>query len=194
MSLSEALPTTAIDTASEFTCPSATGNCKWRTCPKSIHSGQSGIRTRNPPFYFVSQLVPPNWTYGSWVSFLSPSGSRSLATVDDMKEVVLGVRRLRVAPTIRSDDGVRIDGEVELDELCFRKVELRLPETVRRNLLLQLAPEGILRDHGRQRYEVAAWNIGIARNILYCFVFEYLYSTPQQLWANRGAFGSISSN
>jgi len=24
-------------------------------------------------------------------------------------------------------------------------------------------------------------------------VFEYLYSAPQQPWANRGAFGSISS-
>jgi len=32
MSLSEALPTTAVDTVSEFTHRSATGNCKWRTC------------------------------------------------------------------------------------------------------------------------------------------------------------------
>jgi len=32
MSLSEALSTTAIDTVSEFTRRSATGNCKWRTC------------------------------------------------------------------------------------------------------------------------------------------------------------------
>jgi len=28
---------------------------------------------------------------------------------------------------------------------------------------------------------------------LYCIVFKYLYSDPQQPWANRGAFGSISS-
>jgi len=28
---------------------------------------------------------------------------------------------------------------------------------------------------------------------LYCIVFKYLYSAPQQPWANRGAFGSISS-
>src|SRR6218665_1337582 len=26
-----------------------------------------------------------------------------------------------------------------------------------------------------------------------CIVFKYLYSAPQQPWANRGAFGSISS-
>ena len=28
---------------------------------------------------------------------------------------------------------------------------------------------------------------------LYCIVFKYLYSAPQQLKANRGAFGSICS-
>jgi len=27
---------------------------------------------------------------------------------------------------------------------------------------------------------------------LYCIVFKYLYSAPQQPWVNRGAFGSIS--
>ena len=26
-------------TLSEFTCRSATGNCKWRTCPRSLHGG-----------------------------------------------------------------------------------------------------------------------------------------------------------
>jgi len=30
-------------------------------------------------------------------------------------------------------------------------------------------------------------------NLLYCIVFKYLYSAPQQPWANRGAFGSTSS-
>jgi len=39
MSLSEALTTTAINTVSEFACRSATGNCKWRTCPWSLHGG-----------------------------------------------------------------------------------------------------------------------------------------------------------
>src|SRR6218665_3585064 len=29
--------------------------------------------------------------------------------------------------------------------------------------------------------------------IVYCIVFKYLYSAPQQRWANRDAFGSISS-
>src|SRR6218665_1970115 len=29
--------------------------------------------------------------------------------------------------------------------------------------------------------------------VLYCIVFKYLYSAPQQPWTNRGAFGSISS-
>ena len=43
------LPTTAIDAVSEFTCRSATGNCKWRTCPGSLHGGLSGIRTHDPP-------------------------------------------------------------------------------------------------------------------------------------------------
>src|SRR6218665_2693782 len=36
LSLSEALPTTAIDTVSEFTRRSATGNCRQRTCPRSL--------------------------------------------------------------------------------------------------------------------------------------------------------------
>jgi len=27
---------------------------------------------------------------------------------------------------------------------------------------------------------------------LYCIVVKYLYSAPQQPWANRGAFGLIS--
>jgi len=39
MSLSEALPTTAIDTVSQFIRRSATGNCKWRTCPRSLRGG-----------------------------------------------------------------------------------------------------------------------------------------------------------
>ena len=34
---------------------------------------------------------------------------------------------------------------------------------------------------------------GSLEALLYCIVFKYLYSAPQQLWANRGAFGSISS-
>src|SRR6218665_1368446 len=39
LSLSEALPNTAIDTVSEFTRRSATGNCKRRTCPRSLSGG-----------------------------------------------------------------------------------------------------------------------------------------------------------
>src|SRR6218665_3301005 len=49
MSLSEALPTTAIDAVSEFTRRSATGNCKRRTCPRSLHGDKSRFRTRDPP-------------------------------------------------------------------------------------------------------------------------------------------------
>jgi len=45
MSLSEVLPTTAIDTVSELTRQSATGSCKWRTCPRFLRGSQSGIRT-----------------------------------------------------------------------------------------------------------------------------------------------------
>ena len=36
MSLSEALQTTAINTVLEFIRRSATGNCKWRTCPRYL--------------------------------------------------------------------------------------------------------------------------------------------------------------
>jgi len=39
MSLLEALPTTASDNVSEFTRRSATGNCKRRTCPRSLRGG-----------------------------------------------------------------------------------------------------------------------------------------------------------
>jgi len=39
MSLSEAVPTTAIDIVSEFTRRHATGNCKWRTFPRSLRGG-----------------------------------------------------------------------------------------------------------------------------------------------------------
>jgi len=39
MSLSEVLSTTAIDIVSEFTCGSATGNCKWKTCPRFLCDG-----------------------------------------------------------------------------------------------------------------------------------------------------------
>jgi len=39
MNLSEALPTTAIDSVSEFTHRSATGKYKWRTWPRCLHGG-----------------------------------------------------------------------------------------------------------------------------------------------------------
>ena len=29
-------------------CRSATGNCEWRTCPRSLHGGKSRIRTHDP--------------------------------------------------------------------------------------------------------------------------------------------------
>ena len=38
-----------IDTVSKLTrSRSATGNCEWRTCPRSLRGGWSGIRTCNP--------------------------------------------------------------------------------------------------------------------------------------------------
>ena len=36
-------PYYSTDTASEITRRSATGNCEWRTCPRSLHGGWSGI-------------------------------------------------------------------------------------------------------------------------------------------------------
>ena len=47
MSLSEALPTTAIDTVAQFTRRSATGNCKWRICSRYLrgdHQADSNPR------------------------------------------------------------------------------------------------------------------------------------------------------
>jgi len=46
---------------------------------------------------------------------------------------------------------------------------------------------------GREKGLYSVYNDNIDNNILYCIVFKYLYSAPQQPWANRGAFGSISS-
>jgi len=60
MSLSEALPTTATDIASEFTHRRARGNCKWRTCPRSLRGGWSGIRIRSKGI--DSTNVPPRFT------------------------------------------------------------------------------------------------------------------------------------
>jgi len=34
---------------SELTCRSATCNCEWRTCPRSLQGGWSGIQTCDPP-------------------------------------------------------------------------------------------------------------------------------------------------
>ena len=42
-------PNYSIDTVSKLTRRSATGNCEWRTCPRSLHGSWSGIRTRDPP-------------------------------------------------------------------------------------------------------------------------------------------------
>jgi len=49
MSLSEVLPTTAIDCVLEFSPRSATGNCKRRTWPWSLHGGYSGTQTSDLP-------------------------------------------------------------------------------------------------------------------------------------------------
>ena len=66
MSLLEALPTSEIDTLSEFTRQRAMGNCKWRTCPSSLRGGCSGIRTHNPlverhRFYQCATTHHDNW-------------------------------------------------------------------------------------------------------------------------------------
>src|SRR6218665_1072527 len=45
---SEALPTTARTLYRSFT-PKRTGNCRERTCPRSLRDGQSGSRTHDPP-------------------------------------------------------------------------------------------------------------------------------------------------
>ena len=45
---SEALPTTARILYRSFT-PKCTGNCRYRTCPRSLRGGKSGSRTHDPP-------------------------------------------------------------------------------------------------------------------------------------------------
>jgi len=42
-------PDYIIDTESELTRRSATRNCEWRTCPRSIRGGWSEIRTWDVP-------------------------------------------------------------------------------------------------------------------------------------------------
>ena len=40
----------STDTVSRVSRWSATGNCEWRTCPRSLRCGQSGIRTHDPSY------------------------------------------------------------------------------------------------------------------------------------------------
>jgi len=41
--------------------------------------------------------------------------------------------------------------------------------------------------------EIVLYGIWALYIEIVCIVFEYLYNAPQQPWAHRGAFGSISS-
>jgi len=42
-------PDYSINTVLELTRRSAISNCEWRTCPRSLHGGWSGIRNCDPP-------------------------------------------------------------------------------------------------------------------------------------------------
>ena len=60
MSLSEALPTIAIDTVSEFTRRSATGNWNWRTCSRSLRGFEPAtLRSKR----IDSTSAPPRLTH-----------------------------------------------------------------------------------------------------------------------------------
>src|SRR6218665_1621808 len=59
MSLSEALPTTAIDIVSKFTRRSATGNCERRTCSRSLRRGYSGIHSFIHSFIHSAISIAP---------------------------------------------------------------------------------------------------------------------------------------
>ena len=56
----------SIDTVLELTRQSATGNCEWRTCSRSLHGGWSGIRTCDPPdarhrtYHWATMPMPPS--------------------------------------------------------------------------------------------------------------------------------------
>jgi len=43
-------PDYSIDTVSELTRWNATGNCEWKTCPRSLRGCYSNIRTCYPPY------------------------------------------------------------------------------------------------------------------------------------------------
>ena len=69
--LSEVLPITTTDTVSEFTRRSATGNCKWRTCPRSLDR-ESNPRSSSLKASTLSMRnhVPPHVRFctASWLA------------------------------------------------------------------------------------------------------------------------------
>ena len=77
-------PDYSIDIVSELTHWSATGNCEWRTCPKFLHGGWSGIRTCDPldarhRAYHSATMPHCKSRNSSWkiLAFLLGSGCRS---------------------------------------------------------------------------------------------------------------------
>ena len=60
-------------------------------------------------------------------------------------------------------------------------------------LILILLPRSVSGVSSKVSNHLAWLSYSEERLLLYCIVFEYLYSALQQPWANRGAFGLISS-
>jgi len=98
MSLSEALTTTANDTVSEFTRRSATGNCKWRTCPSSLRRV-----ARCPVFYrtvryfgslsvIILIVIPDNACVNSSIVCVKYTGTASIRYFGESHLATLSLR------------------------------------------------------------------------------------------------------
>ena len=96
-------PDYSIDTESELTCRSATANCEWRTCPRSLCGSKSGIRTCDPPDTRQElATVPPRpttfhittrdpFSHGHSVEILTVKHSILTVRIKRNRIVVLGV-------------------------------------------------------------------------------------------------------
>ena len=94
----------------------------------------------NPPSEYTAYVYP----------YLCINGSFSMSVVpaiNHMKEIILSMRRLHIFPSVDSYEGFVWNGEVVLDKLWPRHVELRFPEGFRRHFFFQTSAEGVL-DYG----------------------------------------------
>jgi len=104
MGLSEALPTTEIDTVLEFTRRSATGNCKWRTCQRSRSKG-------TVPPHATSRHIHKHWRIFRIYTGRGRHRHRH-AHISRHKQTYTNIDRRREWHTDRSNDTDPCRGEV----------------------------------------------------------------------------------